>query len=134
MWRSTIPPSAGTCYKMIIPLSPPWIYRDEPDEKKKLPLNIHAEICKLQYFYMFLPYLEALWVLWRWKNIGIISENICLIFFSSDSEMIIPPPWMYTKPSHREADIIYLICLMCQHTSCWVVAAQFFNNLLNTIE
>ena len=41
------------------------------------------------------------------------------------------PPWMYTKPSHREADIIYLICLMCQHTSCWVVAAQFFNNLLN---
>ena len=79
---------------------------------------------------MFLSYLGALWVLWWWKNVGIISENICLIFFSSDSEMIIPPPWMYTKPSHREADIIYLICLMCQHTSCWVVAVHFFNNLL----
>ena len=133
MWRSTIPPSAGTCYTMIIPLHPEYI--ESLMRKKLYPKISMQRFVNYKAFTCFFP---------TWETFGSFAGKRmkkCRYHFwkyMSDffqfrlwNDHPSSPPWMYTKPSHREADIIYLICLMCQHTSCWVVAAQFFNNLLN---
>ena len=73
MWRSTIPPSAGTCYTMIIPLSTLKIVPDG----KKTRLQFHAVVLQSPIISLYI----------RHKGGINVNGKQCLLLFATFEEI-----------------------------------------------